>query len=76
MKHGGGFDIGLPEGLDVFQVFVTTKPRGTGLGLSITRKILEQHGASISFTSEAGNGTTFTVHIPIVNGSSPVADGD
>ncbi len=62
---GGGIPAAIHE--KVFSPFYTTRTRGTGLGLSITRKILEQHGASISFTSEAGKGTTFTVQIPVVD---------
>ncbi len=49
----------------IFSPFYTTRTRGTGLGLSITRKILEQHGGSISFSSREGQGTTFRVRIPI-----------
>lgn len=71
---GGGIPAEIHE--KVFSPFYTTRTRGTGLGLSITRKILEQHGATISFTSEAGKGTTFIVRIPVVDSSSPVADGD
>jgi len=51
---------GLPEGLDVFQLFVTTKAQGTGLGLSITQQIVLEHGGEIAATSEAGKGATFT----------------
>jgi signal transduction histidine kinase len=62
---GGGIPAEIHE--KIFSPFYTTRTRGTGLGLSITRKILEQHGASISFTSEEGKGTTFTVQIPVVD---------
>jgi len=37
---------------------------GTGLGLSISKAIAEKHGGSLSFESETGRGTTFTLEIP------------
>jgi signal transduction histidine kinase len=55
---------GLPEGLDVFQLFVTTKARGTGLGLSIAQQIVLEHGGEISAESSPGQGATFTVTLP------------
>jgi signal transduction histidine kinase len=56
---------GLPEGVDVFQLFVTTKPKGTGLGLSIVQQIVLQHGGEITAASEAGRGAAFTVSLPL-----------
>ena len=41
-----------------------TTYEGTGLGLSVTKQILERRGGTISFVSEKGMGTTFTVTIP------------
>lgn len=38
---------------------------GTGLGLSIVKKCVDLHRGQISFTSELGVGTTFTVTLPI-----------
>ncbi|MFT5760558.1 MAG: two-component system phosphate regulon sensor histidine kinase PhoR, partial [Alteromonadaceae bacterium] len=38
---------------------------GTGLGLSIVKNIAEQHGGSVSITSRLGEGTSFTVILPI-----------
>ena len=42
----------------------TRKQGGTGLGLSIARSIIELHGGTIGFTTEAGQGTTFTFTLP------------
>ncbi len=38
---------------------------GTGLGLAIVKRAVESHGGAISVTSETGNGTCFTVSIPL-----------
>jgi signal transduction histidine kinase/putative methionine-R-sulfoxide reductase with GAF domain len=56
---------GLPEGVDVFQLFVTTKPKGTGLGLSIVQQIVLQHGGEIAASSPPGQGAAFTIRLPI-----------
>jgi signal transduction histidine kinase/putative methionine-R-sulfoxide reductase with GAF domain len=55
---------GLPEGLDVFQLFVTTKAKGTGLGLSIAQQIIHDHGGEITASSKPGKGATFVVSLP------------
>lgn len=40
-------------------------PTGSGLGLYIVRNIIEKHGGSIEFVSALGEGTTFTVRLPL-----------
>ncbi len=60
---------GIPDdAIDkIFDPFFTTKPvgQGTGLGLSISHGIIEQHKGEISVKSNSGEGTTFTIRIPI-----------
>jgi two-component system NtrC family sensor kinase len=52
----------------IFQPFFTTKPagEGTGLGLSLAHDIITQgHGGTLTVTSQEGQGTEFTVRLPI-----------
>ncbi|HUJ68418.1 MAG TPA: response regulator [Syntrophorhabdales bacterium] len=45
-------------------LFTTKESRGSGLGLSVTRKILLNHGGSVTVESTPGKGSTFSVYMP------------
>ncbi len=56
-----------PENLQrIWEPFFTTKgSEGTGLGLGICRRIIEGHDGDITCQSTLGQGTTFTIHLPL-----------
>lgn len=61
---------GIPEHIQnkIFDPFFTTKApgKGTGLGLTITYSIIEKLGGDIKLTSRKGEGTKFTITLPII----------
>ena len=50
----------------LFEPFMTTKEYGLGLGLSICYGIIQKHGGQITVESQPGQGTSFTVWLPLV----------
>ncbi len=57
---------GFPEGLieRAFEPYVTTKPKGTGLGLVIVKKIVEEHGGTVTIANAPPGGARVTVRLP------------
>ena len=49
----------------IFEPFFTTKGDGSGLGLPICQGIAEAHGGRIEVESRPGDGTTFSVKLPV-----------
>ena len=67
---------GIPEHIlqSIFDPFFTTKStgKGTGLGLSVSLGIARSHGGDIRVSSRQGEGTTFTVLLPVLNVPAPL----
>ncbi len=49
----------------IFSHFFTTKTTGVGLGLAYVKDTVEAHGGTVSYMAVAGEGTTFTIRIPM-----------
>ena len=58
---------GIPKELltKIFEPFVTTKAKGTGLGLAMVRSMIEAHHGTIHVESQPGQGTVFTLKLPL-----------
>jgi two-component system sensor histidine kinase VicK len=69
------YGLGIPEELlpHIFERFSKARRPGlrgeqsTGLGLSISKQIIENHQGTIGVTSEEKKGSTFTIHLPVVD---------
>jgi signal transduction histidine kinase len=48
----------------LFEPFFTKKASGSGLGLAIVHGIVERHGGTIDVSTQLGEGTTFSIHLP------------
>jgi two-component system NtrC family sensor kinase len=77
--HVADTGSGIPEHIlqSIFDPFFTTKStgKGTGLGLSVSLGIARSHGGDIRVTSRQGEGTTFTVLLPVLNVPAPLPAG-
>ncbi len=53
----------------IFQPFFSTKKDGVGMGLAVCERIIQNHDGEIKVVSEFGNGTEFTIVLPMKNNS-------
>ena len=61
--NGPGFKTGSVS--QVFDPYVTTKPKGTGLGLAIVKKLVEEHGGTIEAENADGGGAVIRIQLPV-----------
>lgn len=59
-----GSGISEEESKKIFEPFYTTKEQGLGLGMPYSKKIIDQHGGTISLDSQPGEGTTISIALP------------
>ena len=59
--------VGMPEEDlgKLFEPFFTTKAKGQGFGLPVCKRLVEAHGGTITVQSKPGEGSTFTIQIPL-----------
>ncbi len=65
--QGTGIDAAALEG--IFDPGFTTRAGSPGLGLSVCKKVIEQHGGSIRVRSSVKQGSTFSLFLPLWEGS-------
>ncbi|THF65708.1 PAS domain-containing protein [Pseudothauera nasutitermitis] len=70
--NGRGIDPAVQERL--FDPFFTTRAEGTGLGLAIARGVARAHGGEIALESTPGQGSTFTLTLPLPRADAETAD--
>ena len=58
--------VGIPEAVKgkLFTPMFTTKSKGQGFGLAVIKRMTESLGGTVSFESQEGKGTTFTIRFP------------
>jgi signal transduction histidine kinase len=72
--HGIGIDS--DEASHIFEPFyrgrdvVESQIHGNGLGLSLVKQVIEAHHGTVSVVSVKGEGSTFTLHLPVINAKS------
>ena len=49
----------------LFEPYVTTKPKGSGLGLAIVKKIVEEHGGMIFAENAENRGASIIIRLPV-----------
>jgi signal transduction histidine kinase len=59
-----GPGIAADEAKKIFEPFYTTKEQGLGHGMPYAKKVIEQHGGTVSLNSRPGEGTTISIVLP------------
>jgi len=59
-----GRGIDREQAKKIFEPFYTTKTNGLGLGMPYAKKIIDQHGGTISLSGRPGEGTTISIALP------------
>jgi len=71
-----GYGISKSDQEQIFEAFFRSRTEenwevpGTGLGLALVKRIISMHGGTVSLKSELGFGSSFTIHLPILNAAS------
>ncbi|MBN2049633.1 MAG: PAS domain S-box protein [Spirochaetales bacterium] len=60
-----GIGISEENMAKIFEPYFTTREFGSGLGLTLVYKIIREHGGEISLKSREGEGTCFTIRLPV-----------
>lgn len=60
-----GVGISEADKSKVFKPLFTTKAKGQGFGLAVCKRLIETQNGTITFDSQKGKGTTFTIQLPI-----------
>ena len=63
--NGPGFSTGVLD--NVFEPYVSTKPKGSGLGLAIVKKIVEEHGGVIMAENMQSGGALIQIRLQLLN---------
>jgi len=60
--------VGIPEDIQakMFTPMFTTKAKGQGFGLPVVKRMTESLGGTVTFESQEGKGTTFTIRLPLI----------
>ena len=68
--------LGIPAGMEdkLFKPLFTTKAKGQGFGLAVVKKLTEALNGVVSFESEIGKGTRFTIEFPIQKMTIPLTN--
>ena len=61
--NGPGFNMSSVN--QIFDPYVTTKPKGTGLGLAIVKKLVEEHVGSIRARNRSEGGAMISIRLPV-----------